>query len=452
MFRVPHKATLLALALAAAGQAAYAADALNLTVTQGGNSTTLSFKSLEDMINTYKTEADLRKALPWYDPKVDSVATMDNLGVKFNFQVDAGGTVSSTSVVMTAVDAKGNVVIPTKTYTGANQDAALQTMKDDIKASYSAVQTSLAATTPNSLTAGNPTSVQSQLASSQFDQGFTTSASQVVSTSAVSSATTTTTSTTSSSSASSASSSTAATTSATSSSATSRVANMLGLGLRFGQYKQGDLKSQTVTLPFGYSWRFDDDERRHVTLSLPLTLGKVEQSKVFNAQASLSVGIPVNEEWALTPSIGYGVAGSVDLAQAAQQVSASLTSSYLWSFENGHSLSMGNMVGRYSTVKMKIDEYTSNPNISNTILRNGLMYSMPLNAFSDLDNTITIEVSAINTRYLGTELYVTSQNEVGLTVGTNKRVKGATRYLRAGVSYISAKGASGYGVNVGYWF
>lgn len=445
----PLKHTALAVLLAAGLQAAHAADALTLTISQGGTTQTLSFKSLDDMINTYKNEAELRKAFSWYDPKVDSTAVMNNLGITFKFEIDAGASVGTTKVLMTTYDAKGKVIIPQKTYLGANQDKALATMKEDIKASYSAVQTALASTTPNSLTAGNPNSVQSQLASSQFEQGFTSTASQVIGSP---STTTTTSSGTASNGSTSASNGASSAANGAASSTALRASSLLGLGLRFGQFTQGDVKTQTITLPLAYAWRFDEDERRHVTLGLPLTLGKIDEAKVFNAQINLSVGIPITSQWSLTPAIGYGVAGSLDLAQAAQQVSTSLTSSYVWTFDNGHTLAMGNMVGYYTAVKMKIDEYTSNPDISNTILRNGFMYSVPIELDSTGDTGLTVEFSAINTQYLGTELFVKSSNEFGLTVGTNKRVKGATRYLRAGVSYISAKSSNGFGVNIGYWF
>jgi len=456
MFKISFKPVLLASLLAVVAQGAWAADALTLTVTQtlpdGDHSQTLVFKSLDDMVNTYKNEAQLRASLNWdYDSHKGSTAVMNNLGVKFYFTIDP----FTNGKTIVHLDVPGTTLVD-KAYEASTQDAALTKMKEDIKAQYSSIQKTLAQTTPNSLTAGNPSSVQSQLASSQFDQGFTNSATQVISTSAVTAATTTTTSTTASTS--SASSSTAASSSSTSSSSSSASNNsslltgLVGLGLRFGQFKQGDIKTQTITLPLSYAWRFDEDERRHITLATPLTIGKIDQSSVFNAQLGLSVGIPINEQWALTPAIGYGIAGSVDLAQAAQQVSGSLTSSYIWSFENGQSVAMGNMVGYYTTVKMKVDDYTSNPDISNTILRNGLMYSVPIDFDVTGDTGISAEFSIINTHYLGTELFVKTSNEFGITLGTNKRVKGATRYLRAGLSFIQAKHANGFGVNIGYWF
>jgi hypothetical protein len=476
MLKISFKPAWMASLLAVVTQGAFA-EPLSLEVKQTLNgqqySQTLLFSSFDTMVNTYKTADELKSAITnWsYNSKEASTATMNNLGIKFYFNIGK----FENGLTTVTLDAPGTS-LRNKAYADTSQDKALSRMKEDIKAQYSSVQTALAKTTPNSLTAGNPTSVQSQMASAQFDQGFTASSSQIVSSSAIASATTATTSSSttssasstgptasassssgssssdSSSSGSSSSSSTASSSSSSSSSGnTAILSGLVGMGLRVGQYKQGDIKTQTITLPLSYTWRFDEDERRHVTLAAPLTVGKMDQAKVFNAQLGIAVGIPVTEQWALTPAIGYGVAGSVDLAQAAQQVSASLTSAYVMVFDNGQSLAMGNMAGYYTTVKMKIDEYTSNPNISNIILRNGLMYSLPLDV-DVVGNGITTEFSVINTHYLGTDLFVKTSNDFGITLGTNKRVKGATRYLRAGLSVTRAKGASGFGANIGYWF
>lgn len=415
---------------------AMAADPLTLTITQNGTTWNQSYDSFDLLVNTYKSDAELMQAFPGYDPKKGSSAVLNNLGVEMLFQVDKLSS-SQTRVSMT-IPATGY----TKTYVADSRQAAANLLKEDIKAQYSAIQQAIAKTTPNSLTAGNPSSVQSQMVASQFDQGFISGASQVIGSAPATSSGTT--------------SSGGPTAGGSAGGAVQqglRSSSLVGLGLNIRRFRQDDIPVQTYGLPLSYGWQFDEnDERRKITLSLPLMGGTVGDIKVFSAQASLAVGIPMDERWTLTPSIAYGVAGSLGLAQAAHQAGVALTSAYKWDLPDGATLAMGNMVAYYNTLKMRVDEYTSNPNISNVVLRNGLMYAMPVEGSWFGAEKLTAEFSIVNTQYLGTELYVKSSNEIGVTLGTSKNILGAQRQLRVGLTYVFAKDASGAGINLGYWF
>jgi hypothetical protein len=421
------------------GASAMAADPLTLTVTQNGHTWNQSYDSFDLLVNTYKSDAELMQAFPGYDPKQGSSAVLNNLGVQMLFQVDKlSGSQTRVSMSIPAIGY-------TKTYVDSSRQAAANRLKEDIKAQYSAIQRAIAKITPNSVTAGNPSSMQSQMVASQFDQGFISGASQVIGAPATSSGTT-------SSGGPTAGESTGTGTGGAVQQGL-RSSSLVGLGLNIRRFRQDDIPVQTYGLPLSYGWQFDEhDERRRITLSVPLMGGTVGDIKVFSAQASLAVGIPMDERWTLTPSIAYGVAGSLGLAQAAHQVGVALTSAYKWDLPDGAMLSMGNMVAYYNTLKMKVDEYTSNPNISNVVLRNGLMYATPVEGSWLGAEKLTAEFSIVNTQYLGTELYVKSSNEVGVTVGTAKNILGAQRQLRVGLTYVFAKDASGAGINFGYWF
>lgn len=403
--------------LAVCALTAHAGDAVELQVSQGANTATLGFSSLTDMFYFFNHSSEITATLPWYDVHANSTASMNNLGIIFNFSITGNGDVISMNIPAINFD---------QSYTG-DRDVSLRMLKDDIKKYYGFIQAKVASETPNSLVAGNPNSIQTQMASSQFEYGFTSTASSIASPS-------------SSASAGSAASSTQSN-------------NLAGLGVRFGRYSQGDKNIQTATLPISYSWKFDEnDERRHIYFSMPLTAGQVEKSKIYSAQFALGVGIPINTAWAVTPSIGYGLTGSMDLLQASQQANMSITSSYSIPLDDGYVVSIGNMVGYFSTFKLKLRNYASDINLKNFIFRNGVLLSVPLPDLRVLGEGTTIELSAINTRFTGSALYTESMNEWGVTLGTDKRAKGLKSFLRAGISVISARNANGLSANVGYWF
>ena len=141
--------------------------------------------------------------------------------------------------------------------------------------------------------------------------------------------------------------------------------------------------------------------------------------------------------------------GSVDRATVSAVYSGSLTSTYqipVGKFD----LAIGNMVGIYKTGKFKVSEYSFNPHVKQTMLRNGIMLSQPV----DLKNQkLAVEYSLIDTRYVGGEKpFMKDMQELGITVGTHKDQVGRLSFLRGGVSFTRAKGSKGVTFNFGYWF
>jgi hypothetical protein len=120
--------------------------------------------------------------------------------------------------------------------------------------------------------------------------------------------------------------------------------------------------------------------------------------------------------------------------------------------DDGYLLSFGNMVGYYSTVKLQIKDYKNLTDLQNTVLRNGALLAIPLPQASFLGEGLALEVSYINTKFLGSALYIDTTNEVGFTVGTDKRTRGIKRFMRVGLSFLSAKESTGISANLGYWF
>ena len=302
-----------------------------------------------------------------------------------------------------------------------SRDANVEDIKTFLKNSggdiLNRLQQLLIKVSPVDPIAGNPSSMQSRMVSDDFDRNFTQFASNIKADGGpVESGT---------------------------------VNNLVGIGMSYGNYSQGGLNTSVVTLPLSYTTRPDLDPRRQLTIYAPITVTEVAGAKSYNINLGVAYRVPVNDDWSLTPALGYGFTGSVDLGSAAAMMAASLTSQYTMRM-SGYDLAIGNMVGVYQSQKFTAGEYSFDPKINNTVFRNGVMGSFPTTV---MGRKMAFEVSYVNTIFTGTELYSNQSNEIGVTLGTNKGANSARSYLRAGLTYLFAeKDIKGLRLNVGYWF
>lgn len=230
------------------------------------------------------------------------------------------------------------------------------------------------------------------------------------------------------------------------------VNNTLGIAVNVGSYsvKGSDDRVNTYTIPLSYSFKNNQNEQKQFILSLPLTMYSIGKAKGYHLGLGMAYRFPISEQWALTPGIRYALTGSVDRATAASIMSGSVTSTYQIPMQK-FDLNIANMVGYYRTGKFKVDEYSFNPNIKQTMLRNGIMLSQPI---SVKNHPLAIEYSLIDTRYIGGDKpFMRDMQELGITIGThhnhqNKKLS----FLRAGIGYMYAKESNGVNFNFGYWF
>jgi hypothetical protein len=300
------------------------------------------------------------------------------------------------------------------------RDANVEDVKTYLKNSggdiLNRLQQLLAKKSPIDPVAGNPSSMQSRMVADDFDRSFSQFASNIRSAAEAGGEPTN---------------------------------NLIGIGLGFGSFTQGGLTSNVTTLPLSYTFRRDMDPRRQLTIYAPITVTEVAGAKSYGINLGASYRVPMNDEWALMPAVGYGIAGSVDLGSASAMMAASLTSQYTLRMK-GYDLAFGNMVGIYQSSKFTAGDYSFDPKISNTVFRNGVMASIPTTV---MGKKMALEFSFLNTIYTGTELYSNQYNEIGVTLGTNKGASSARTYIRAGLTYLQGQNdVHGIRMNVGYWF
>lgn len=228
-----------------------------------------------------------------------------------------------------------------------------------------------------------------------------------------------------------------------------------GIGARFGRYNLDQFAQNVFTLPVEYSYTFSNYDK--LIVSAPLTYMEVEGAASYRGNLALSYKKNIFGNWALTPSLGYGIVGSDSLTSLGQIFASALTSDLMLFHNEKYQLSMGNMVGYYWSLPTDMGDYSVDYDLENTIVRNGLLLSMPLpkqiwgRAFS-LDMYVT------DTRFFGDAIYSDNFQEIGISAGPRRSADKlkpnlASHPIGVGVKYIrGARDIQGFELSFGYRF
>jgi hypothetical protein len=381
------------------------AGVFDINTDVNGNRTTSSFESVEDAFEALSTSR-FSSLNPAYTGVQAATVNIDYRGLGM---VTTYPTAGSPLLVLD---------IPSlgirETFNGGNRDASQDLLKEYFKSNSAdilgRISKALAKNSPVDPIAGNPNSLMSQMVFQDFNNAFTSFATNIKSGDASS--------------------------------------NLIGVGIGVGQYRQGGVTSRAVTLPLSYTFRNDLDPRRQVTLSAPITSTDADGSKGYSFGLGGAYRFPMNDNWALSGAVNYALTGSKDLGALAAMTSVSLTSSYLIPMEK-FDLAIGNMIGYYKAMKAKSGDYGYEPDIANTVLRNGVMLSQPITVSG---RGMSVEYSLVHTHFSGTELYNKQYVELGVSLGTNKRATSARSYFRSGINYLHSSNSKGFNITLGYWF
>lgn len=339
-------------------------------------------------------------------------ANFNSLGMTLAFTQPNGGTLLGLDIPLLGVHQQ---------WTGTTRDDSKQQMADYLKKSniIGQIMKFQAANSPTSPIAGAGGMLPNAVAG-DFNQNFTDTATNIAAPSS-------------------------AATAATQDKVTP---NLIGIALSYGSFTSLDNKTKVTSIPLSYTMRNDIDPRRQLILSMPITEIDTNGAKSYQGALGAAYRVPMNDNWTLTPSGKVSGVGSVDMATVAGMYSLSVTSTYIWNLAD-YDVSMGNMLGYNKTMKFKSGDYAFDPDIKSTVLRNGVMLSQPVNWGG---KKMSVEYSAIDTRYSGTKLYIDNTQEIGITVGTNKSAFSSRSFLRGGLTYLHGKDTKGLTANIGYWF
>ena len=226
----------------------------------------------------------------------------------------------------------------------------------------------------------------------------------------------------------------------------------LGTMLQATEAKMGSdsYKSNTVQLPFSYTVKFDANPGHKLRFELPISATDTEGAKTYSLGFGLAYTYPATDDWSLTPGISVGATGSEDLGAAGGVGAYSLTSAYTFRIA-GVALSLGNSVGRYESLPIKIGDVSAEADVKNTVFTNGILISGPQSLIA---KNLVMEYSFTDTRITGDDVYAEYYDEVGIAIGYIDTDYGSVdSFLKAGISYFKGDSdITGAKFNLGYRF
>ncbi len=226
--------------------------------------------------------------------------------------------------------------------------------------------------------------------------------------------------------------------------------NSFSIDPELSSLKAGNYDGTFYSFPLAYTINLDDDPGVAINLRLPITYTKVEGASTYSVGAGIDVNIPVGAHWDITPSVWYGATGSEDLASGAQMVGTSVTSRYTQEMD-GYNIIIGNMAGIVKSLGLSVGNYEVDPEIENGVFKNGLLFDVPIE--TNMWDESSIETSFIHTYFTGTDLFLNSYQEVGLTFGgLNVDGKNYKTEARFGLKYTFGNDYDSLGLNVNYSF
>lgn len=225
--------------------------------------------------------------------------------------------------------------------------------------------------------------------------------------------------------------------------------NLVGAGIDVGSGTTAGKTTSVASLPMSHVWRSKTTPGQQFTLGGSLTQVKTEGAHAYHLGLGVSARLPMSDNWALLPAAGYAVTGSADLNTAAGMYSASLGSTYRVPLGQ-YDLTIGNMAGFYQTSRISVGDYSFDPKIKTLALRNGLMFSQPVEL---MGMAVAVEYYIVDTRYTGgTKFFIDNTQEIGVSIGTNRRGDVRTGYFRLGLRYLRGRETNSVSLQGGYWF
>ena len=217
--------------------------------------------------------------------------------------------------------------------------------------------------------------------------------------------------------------------------------NEIGFGVMYSsttaESTGGDYATTGIVVPLSYTIKLDSDPRKKIRFDLPLGYSDTEGAVSYSAGIGLAYTHPLSDVWTLTPAIGAGATGSDDLGSAGGVASYSITSAYTWRL-GGFALSMGNAIGKYDALALKIGDVEAEADISNTVITNGLLLTGPNSLIA---RNMVVEYSIVDTRITGDEVYADTYDEIGIALGYIRSSMGVIdSYSKVGLSYLMGSG------------
>lgn len=409
-----------ALCLLAAAPAV-AEDNFNITVDANGETGSVGTVTLEEFADLAFRSSGLQDVNAAYDEESPADVRLDFRGLDIFIRYPTeGGTVELDIPDLDVLE-----VFDAAEIREANEDALETYLETDEDGTLSRILAYLIAETATDPVAGNPASLQAQMIAQAFGLGTGLGGAPGFDT---------------------------ADPDADEEQETGR-RNIYGLGARLGRYQIDGNDIDTIELPFTLV-RPLSDPRFAVVLDLPLTYTETNGAESVSAALGVGMRLPVTTNWSLTPSIRLGAVGSADLGSLAVLYGANLASRYEFGL-GATEVTIGNMLSYIAATgaSRTVDDFEIDYDLQNTVSRNGLGVSGPLD-FELFGLPTTWALDVVNTRIFGDDVFIDDYTDIALSVGSKASRNGLTwDSVRLGVTYtVGAHDFEAVKVNFGYQF
>lgn len=223
--------------------------------------------------------------------------------------------------------------------------------------------------------------------------------------------------------------------------------NYWGTSLDYTSYDTPNGTVKRVRIPITYTVKLDNAPGQEVIIQAPVSRTEINSGTAYTVPLTMIYRYPINDHWVILPSLTWGVTYSDDLGGGGTVAGATISSSYTWHM-GSQSLTMGNMVGHLKTLSTTVGDFTIDPNIHETVYKNGFLWSVP----NILFGKYLMEFFWVNTQMKGSDLYIDNYDIVGFTIGKDRSEVGRKNRWAYGAKWFLSPKDSNVSFNVSYWF
>lgn len=231
---------------------------------------------------------------------------------------------------------------------------------------------------------------------------------------------------------------------------------VIGAALELEHLKNANGQNvDSIAVPLTYAVRSDLDPRRQAIASLRLVDARADGANTYSVIAGAALRRPINDAWTLVPAVSTGY---VSYNQGNNDTYGTINGGSLSSIYKLHygqvEVALANMLAHYRTNKFRGVVGAVDPDLNNTIARNGIIVSMPtVLQGRRLATEIAFVRTDVLTGHRNPASLVDYYNEISVTLGNNRRLNNSRSFIRGGLAYVDGQGdVHGLRLKFGYWF
>lgn len=195
--------------------------------------------------------------------------------------------------------------------------------------------------------------------------------------------------------------------------------NQYQVGVSTGRAFTEGFDTTIITFPLRYS--FSPDLNKAFIIDAPISY--LRNGGASSVVGSLGIGFrfPIQTSWSLTPMVRMGAGGSLDLCTAGSFASIGLTSVYNYKIQR-YVLSMTNYVGYFTTTNLWLTGVNFTYHLHNYIYKNGLSFRT-CRGWRIGTRNVNFNITFEDTYFARDDLFIKHYEEIGISLFSNAWVR-----------------------------